>query len=36
MLCGQCNSGLGMFKEDPVLLLEAVAYLEKWKKILSE
>lgn len=27
LLCGACNSGLGMFKDSPKLLLEAVAYL---------
>lgn len=28
-LCPPCNSGLGMFQDDPALLLAAVAYLER-------
>ena len=27
-LCRQCNSGLGMFKDDPALLRQALAYLD--------
>lgn len=29
LVCHQCNVGLGFFKEDPVRLLKAVAYLKR-------
>jgi hypothetical protein len=29
LLCTRCNTGLGMFLDNPSLLLEAVAYLER-------
>jgi len=29
LLCGQCNTGLGCFKEDMKLLAKAIAYLKK-------
>jgi hypothetical protein len=28
LLCRQCNSGLGMFRDRPDLMLRAIAYLE--------
>jgi hypothetical protein len=29
ILCGRCNSGIGMFREDVTLLTEAVKYLRR-------
>jgi hypothetical protein len=31
LLCNDCNSGLGRFKDDPRLLKIAIAYLEYFK-----
>lgn len=31
VLCDTCNTGLGMFKENPKFLRRAVEYLKKWK-----
>lgn len=28
LLCGNCNTGLGSFKDDPVLLRRAIKYLK--------
>ena len=28
LLCEKCNHGIGEFRDDPVLLVQAVAYLE--------
>lgn len=32
LLCSNCNSGLGMFKDDPAIILSAAAYLERNKQ----
>ena len=29
MLCKSCNSGLGYFKDNPILLLKAIGYLKR-------
>lgn len=29
LLCNTCNAGLGQFKDDPALVLEAAAYLQR-------
>ncbi len=31
LLCGSCNIGLGRFKDNPNFLMEAAAYLERYK-----
>lgn len=31
ILCSQCNTGLGMFRDDPVRCRAAAAYLELWQ-----
>ena len=31
LLCGNCNKGLGSFKDDPRLIRKAIDYLEKAK-----
>lgn len=30
LLCGKCNTLLGLADEDPAILLVAIAYLKKW------
>lgn len=29
LLCGQCNSGIGYFKDNPQLLIDAIIYLQR-------
>lgn len=29
LLCTQCNTAIGLFKEDPIRILEAISYLKK-------
>ena len=31
LLCTRCNIGIGGFRDDPTLILKALAYLERWK-----
>lgn len=32
LLCGNCNKGIGLFKDSSALLLKAVDYLKSWGK----
>lgn len=36
LLCGGCNVGLGMFKEDPERLARAIEYLNKFKSLVAD
>jgi hypothetical protein len=36
LLCSACNAGLGMFKDNPEILVAAVQYARKWKQENSE
>jgi len=36
LLCGPCNSGLGLFQEDRSTLEAAIKYLDKWEALTSE
>jgi hypothetical protein len=35
LLCQKCNHGLGMFKDDPKLLLSAAGYLTKFQEAIN-
>lgn len=32
LLCAQCNSAIGMLREDTSIIRSACTYLEKWRK----
>jgi hypothetical protein len=32
LLCASCNKGLGLFKDDPELLENAMLYMQAWKE----
>ena len=35
-ICGTCNTGLGMFHDDPEAMRRAAAYVERWKAIFAD
>ena len=35
-ICGTCNSGLGLFHEDPEALRRAAGYVERWKAVFAD
>lgn len=35
-ICGQCNSGLGMFRDDPEVMRRAADYLERWASTIAD
>lgn len=36
LLCNNCNSGIGYFRENPKLLMYASIYLFQWRKNISK
>ena len=36
LLCGKCNTILGLANDDPAILVSAANYLNKWHKLLQE
>jgi hypothetical protein len=35
LLCINCNTGIGMFKENPTLLKAAILYIQDWQQVLE-
>jgi hypothetical protein len=36
ILCNQCNTGLGLFKDNKLILNNALNYLEKWSDVVDK